>query len=161
MSPLDDQRDDLIARIKAVSPKNPPRKWKYEFNLTSPNSIEANRLEHVLSGKRWEVVIDAPDIVPIFTDVDYASALLAKAFRYYLPAFLVAILKTPYRVDNGYRWFFEKFWHTRDKFSLDELEIVLAVLNYQRERMDNDDWEVDQLETAQLRLIYYLEERRK
>jgi hypothetical protein len=157
----DYQRDELIARIKAVFPKNPPGKWKYEFNLTRPNAIEARRLERVLGSNRWEAVIDDPELIPLFTDVDDVAALLPKAFRYYIPAFLVALLKTRYRVDNGFRWFFEHLWYTRDKFSLEELEIVLAVLNDQREHLDDDDWEVDEFETAQLKLMYYLEERQQ
>jgi hypothetical protein len=68
---VDDQRDDLIARIKAVFPKNPPGKWKYEFKLTNREGYEAKNIEQVLANKRWETVIDAQDIFLIFTDVDY------------------------------------------------------------------------------------------
>src|SRR5215216_3174417 len=118
MPTLDAQRDELIARIKAVFPKNPPGKWKYEFNLTSPNAVGISRIERVLSGKRWEIVIDSPEIISMFTDLDDVSELLPKAFRYYVPAFLIALLKTPYHVDNGFRWFFEHLWHLREKFTL-------------------------------------------
>lgn len=123
--------DAIIERIKQVFPRNPPVKGKKGMKITEGRSDYSSRkLIEIFKGKQWEDMITYPGIVYYLSDIDYTRAIDDKAYRYFLPAFLVATLKEPSA------WVYssnplEKIHSFVTQFNLDELDTLIAYFEYQ------------------------------
>src|SRR5690349_4775435 len=93
---LAQRQDAIIERIKQVFPKNLATKGKKRLKITQGRSDYSSRkLIEIFEGKQWEDMIAYQGIVYYLSDVDYMRAISDKAYRYFLPTFLVATLKEP------------------------------------------------------------------
>ncbi len=130
---LAQKRDAIIERIKQVFPKNLPTKGKKGLKITEGRSDYSSRkLIEIFEGKQWEDMVTYPGIVYYLSDIDYMRAINDKAYRYFLPTFLIATLKEPSA------WIYtsnplEKIHSFASQFNLDELDAVIAYFEYQIE----------------------------
>jgi hypothetical protein len=165
MTPLDDQRDDLIARIKAVFPKNPPGKGKRGVRVsTSYDKYSKRELETLFEGKRWQDVVYEPNLLYRMTDADYLASMTQKAFVYYFPALLVASINAP--ATAAETWLYSSYFSTRltnmlNSFSVEQLQTIVGVYEYIAAfwREWRDEGIVSSLETLQLALMLYIDKR--
>jgi hypothetical protein len=122
---LEQRRQEIIAHIKQVFPKNPRVKGK--LRITQHSSSERNELREMLEGKQWIDIIGHPSIIYNFTDVDYLFTITDEAYLYYLPAFLTATMYPQgdlYTLANEkIRGLIPKFFLNRSKHSLRILSI--------------------------------------
>jgi hypothetical protein len=130
---LAQKRDAIIERIKQVFPKNLQGKGKKSVKITQGRSDYSSRkLIEVFEGKQWEDMVTYPGIVYYLSDSDYTRAINDKAYRYFLPALLVATLNDPST------WIYtsnplEKIYGFGSQFNLDELDAMIAYFEYQIE----------------------------
>lgn len=130
---LAQKRDAIIERIKQVFPRNPPSKGKKGVNITKGRSdYEERTLIEAFEGKRWEEMLSYPGLVYQMSDVDFTRVMNDKAYRYFLPAFLIATL------NDSSRWIYIdhpilKIYEFLRKCSLKELDVLIAYFDYQVE----------------------------
>jgi hypothetical protein len=163
MSSLDDQRDDLIARIKAVFPKNPPGKGKKGVRVSNSLDKFAKReLESLFEAKRWQEVIYEPNLIYRMTDADYLASMTQKAFIYYFPALLVASVNAPATEAWLYNSYFStKLSHIMNLFTIEQLQTLVAFHEFLAAfwRSCHDEEIVSTIETLQLSLILSIDKR--
>jgi hypothetical protein len=152
------KRDEIIERIKQVFPKKPRLMGKKAtFEITHSNADyypEGRDLREVFNEKRWEELIDNPDIIYMMSDVDYAGLIHDKAYLYYLPAVLVSTLKgSSFPWEYSYR-LFEKIREFLSRFTLDQLETLIAYFEFLVDYVaDGDSWYLEPVEDMLLRVM--------
>src|SRR5262245_52118830 len=124
METLDDQRDDLIARIKTAFPKIPPTQSANKPSFNFGKGYYGGELKTLLKGKFWEEVVDEQSIVYVLTEFEYLDHMLEadyKVFLYYFPA---SLLKTTHDPDwwMYYDPILEYLFTLRESFSVEQLE---------------------------------------
>jgi hypothetical protein len=159
-------RNDLIERIKVAFPKHPPIKGKHKLTIAKGSDYHAEKLRALLDGKRWDEVIDAEHLIYAMTDYDYLQQMEYKAFLYFLPAFFIAALK-----DNSHWTYYhpilEDIFILRETFSIEQLEILISFLDFHSryirfyELHFGYDPFTEAIEDTQLRLMLYLDEKKK
>ena len=150
------QKHAIIERIKQVFPKNPRVKGKKWTKITNGlDQLAEERLQDMLQGKRWEDVIGHQSIGYNMTEIDHLFEITDEAYRYYLPAFLVASLLNP-GIWFSYQLAIEKMWKISSRFTFEQLETFIAYLEFQAQFLrihsrDRDAIEV--IEDMMLRLM--------
>jgi hypothetical protein len=149
---LEQRRQEIIAHIKQVFPKNPRVKGK--LRITQHSSSERNELREMLEGKQWIDIIGHPSIIYNFTDVDYLFTITDEAYLYYLPAFLTA---TMYQQGDLYTLANEKIRGLIPKFSFEQIETLIAYFEYQIQFLHNIGYSIqdrfESIEDVLLRLM--------
>jgi hypothetical protein len=128
---LERKRDELIERIKQVFPKNPTVKGKLKIAKKISYSVgtENRRLEAMFERKRWEEVIGDPSLVYNMTDVDHLMVITDDAYRYYLPALLVATLNKPN--NEALYGLYHRLGSVISRFSLVQIDVLIEYFEFQ------------------------------
>jgi hypothetical protein len=163
MSEQDDlaQRDAVIERIKQAFPKNPPAKGKKGVKVTQGRSDYASRkLIEAFEGKQWEDMLAYPSLVYEMSDIDFTRVMTDKAYRYYLPAFLIVTLNDPstWIFTSGP---FEKLYKFSSRFNSQELESLISYFKYQIEYRQQYRGARFQIESLENMLAYLVSHRDK
>src|SRR5262245_56824327 len=124
MNTLDERREALEARIwdtfSQLAKKKRPPNLVFQGGYLGNESIK-QRFQDVNSQEAIAIFEQEPYW---FTDVDDLSCVPAKTFKYYLPAFLIAMLHRADRYpDNGFRWFWDDLYGVKDSFTFEEDQI--------------------------------------
>ena len=136
MSEQDDlaqKRDAIIERIKQAFPKSPRTKGK--LRITKNSSSASRDLKEMLEGKKWEEVMGHRSIVYRLSDADYLFAITDEAYHYFLPAYLVDNL---YNQSDSYTLAYERIRHLLSKFTLEQIEILIAYFEFQVQAFRNE-----------------------
>jgi hypothetical protein len=161
---LEQQRQELIERIKQVFPKNPPGKGSNkQFKIVQGRrEYEEKKLTEVFEGKRWEEMVSYPGIEYYLSELDFVNVISDKAFLYYLPAFLTTTLNDPQKFPWVYSsWLCEKLYNVVSKFSSDELDIVISYFEFQTNycyKHDPDNPFLQSVENLLLHLLFKRDE---
>jgi hypothetical protein len=168
MSDLEQMREDVIRKIQATFPKNPPTKNANKWKLAKhARQLEGRSIEEKLRGKRWDEIVDADGLQYWFTEPDFLISITSKAFLYYLPAFLIASVDGQY-THFLHRSFFSKVLsESADQMSIEQIEAIVAYFEfhalYYRERearREKDQIVVRALEDMALQWMFKLENKK-
>jgi hypothetical protein len=160
---FDQKRDGIIEHIKKVFPKKPRLMGKKAtFEVTYSDYYPSKELREVFSGKLWEELIDYPGIAYYLSDIDYTGIIHDKAYLYYLPTFLVAMLKEPSLLPQNHFGSFRKINGLLSRFSLEQLDILIAYFQFQIDYIFSpDEWFLEPLEDMLLNLMLRRDELAK
>src|SRR5258708_1959172 len=127
---LDKQRQEIIEEIKRVFPVTAP----FSGVLTNADSHRAavDRLMPMFDGKNWLEVASHRSAVYNLSEVDHLRAITDEAYTYYLPALLLAMLKTEQTDILTMELVRERIQKTSPMLSLDQLQVLIACVDYEK-----------------------------
>jgi hypothetical protein len=160
MASLDDQRDDLIARIKAAFPFEGPEQLRAKWKpVQDAEPFRAKLIKKVFGDKVWEEVEREPSLVYYFTEGEYLDAMLEsnyEAFLYYLPAFLVRTLREPEQWIQKHE-VMNAIVVLKESFTSEQIRVLVDFLYFHRQvQASNNHPLSDALEEGLRKLMLFL-----